>query len=571
MELSYVLYDDNGKWRRIYLREALRLFPNGSPYYYRRFKCGLCGQYITLASGYERQYFKHSSEEARKDCEERSFGSGAGEYISAPRRTPHFNVENYNLPLRIKLNSSSSFELEFGLIPVPRHIWSGIGPFFIRIDCYNDGERNVTYNPTYGKERLDPSTTTYLSLGSKPFHHYKLSLHPANSNVAEERNRRFDSLLTFWRPHIEGIERISQWDSYDYWYNNNNQDRGAIFSRSNGKKIPHDGFIQIGRQYYVLTNTSLDRFIHSDGALEVHNVCRSKDNWYVSEVFLKGNNENTRRFANLFHCQITQNPVSFSPIYPVCIEYPYTLRHAGGWHRYFIMRGSATARINPSGEVAKIPLNETQTSSLLVIIKEEGKRDSAQQMLALGNQNVLEYSYLWYDVETLSKESSSPPIPIVQDVAGKRIHPGDHRRLPQQKKLRITPCRDALLRITRLGKPIYELRISANEEKRYEDIKLGDEIEICYGLDVVWKASFITFAPKQTNGLLDDRTLYRELASYCGNEIPIDHSLGILGAKLRAFPLVGAWLRRQIQFGRISKQARERLLNAFGNLKSKDA
>ena len=381
MELTYVLYNDGVEWRRIDLKEAIKRFPHGSRYYSRRFKCGYCNQYLILVVGPERQYFKHSSSEADKSCEERSFGMGG--YSSSSNLTSSFNIDDFSLPLRLNIHSDRSFELEVGLIPVSQSCWKGVGNFKVKIDCFNRGVWKSARDFVYNKERIDPSTTTYLSLGSSPFDHYNLSVYSsANDENTANAKDRLDSLLQYWSPRFDGVEILSGGEYWSLLNTNYVSGQGAIFSQGAGKKILPGGTLQIGRHYLVLTNSSTERFTRGGAGLEAQPVCWGEDNWRVIKVLLKEDNDNVRWFANLFHCQVSANQVSFSPIYPVCIEYPYSLRHAGNWKLYFTMQGNATPHIAPKSSVATLPLSADHSYSLLIV--EDAK--SAQQMLALGDQ-----------------------------------------------------------------------------------------------------------------------------------------------------------------------------------------
>ena len=53
--------------------EYIRTHPGERvPFKSKKFRCRYCGQYIALACGEQRQYFKHSSNEQDKECEERA-------------------------------------------------------------------------------------------------------------------------------------------------------------------------------------------------------------------------------------------------------------------------------------------------------------------------------------------------------------------------------------------------------------------------------------------------------------------------------------------------------------------
>ena len=566
MELSNVLYYDNGKWSPIKLADALKLFPYGASSDSHFFRCGWCNQYVTLACGQDRQYFKHSSKEADKSCEERSFASGYS--YGSQYASQSFNAENYNLPLRLKIHSKKAFELEVGLLPIPKSAWSNSEDFTIHIVGYEASGYNVNRKFEYCKERVDPTTTSYLSLGAAPCCYYKLSLQPVVQSQAQDKEHvyRFRTLQQYWCPRFDGVRKL---DRRKDWYGQPHDatyDRslGALFAKGTGKRVPRNGVLLINRPYYLLTNSS--RF---DGELQDVSrirVCDGDANWRVHEIVFQNNGERARQIASAFECTLADAPVEFTPIYPIFIEQPYSLRHASGWSHYFIMRGEAQPHVSPRNNAKPFPLNEKRDESLLVLENTE----IAQQLLALGNENVLEYSYLWRDQSLFQRTPSAPTSPSVLDGAGKNISPGEHRRLPPKKSIRIVPERNATLRILRQNDIIAKLEMAPDRETRYDELQLGDDVEIYYGLDLVWRASFISERLKQVSAQLDDRALCAQLSKFRGDEIPVTRALGGLGDRLRKYPLVQAWLRRRLALGLISQRARTLLLSSIANSANKE-
>ena len=564
MELSNVLYYNNGEWSRITLPKALEKYPYGASAGHRVFKCGWCNQYVTLACGQDRQYFKHSSQEADKSCEERSFGSGYSH--SSQRASQNFNVEDYNLPLRLKIHSKRTFELEVGLLPIPKSAWSNSGNFTILILGYDENGYSVNKKFEYNKERVDPTTTSYLSLGSTPCSRYTLALRSVGQSQGEANVQRFGALQQYWSPRFDGVRKL---DRRNDWYGQlldatYARSLGALFAKGTGKRVPRNGVLQINRPYYLLTNSS--RF---DGELQDVSrirVCDGDANWRVHEIVFHNNGERARQIASAFECTLADAPVEFTPIYPIFIEQPYSLRHASGWRHYFIMRGEAQPHVSPRNNAKPFPLNEKRHESLLVLENTE----IAQQLLALGNENVLEYSYLWRDQSLFQRAPSAPTSPSVLDGAGKNISPGEHRRLPHKKSIRIVPERNATLRILRQNDIIAKLEMAPDRETRYDELQLGDDVEIYYGLDLVWRASFISERAKQVSAQLDDRALCAQLSKFRGDEIPVTRALGGLGDRLRKYPLVQAWLRRRLALGLISQRARTLLLSSIANSANKE-
>ena len=115
MPLTHVCMWSGHGWKRITASEAVRMRPGGTVSARSGlFMCDLCGQYVTLTSGdIIDPYFRHSSDEKSKDCPERTFGAAS---------TNDFKADVHNLPIRIRIINSQSFEIEIGFIDIPSSI-----------------------------------------------------------------------------------------------------------------------------------------------------------------------------------------------------------------------------------------------------------------------------------------------------------------------------------------------------------------------------------------------------------------------------------------------------------------
>ena len=77
MSLNNVYRWNKDGWQKITAEEFVKDNPNikisaKDEYFW----CEMCGQYVTLANGKQRTYFKHSSTEFEKDCEDRAKNFG---------------------------------------------------------------------------------------------------------------------------------------------------------------------------------------------------------------------------------------------------------------------------------------------------------------------------------------------------------------------------------------------------------------------------------------------------------------------------------------------------------------
>ena len=192
-------------WVNVTARQAAAQHPGGTVSAHSGlFMCELCGQFVTLTDGYERErHFRHSAQEANKNCPERTFG-------------PSFRSPNeHDLPIKLILKDNSSFRLELGLICVPQDILDKQTVKEIII-------KTPAEQFTYSFERLIEGTITYVSVGGVPFDEYSLSVS--------------DELSSYWPQKVKGVSR-----------------NGSLFDKRTGKLLPVDADVCIGKKYYLLT------------------------------------------------------------------------------------------------------------------------------------------------------------------------------------------------------------------------------------------------------------------------------------------------------------------------------
>ncbi len=203
-------------WKRVTAREVGCIHPGGNVSSKSGlFMCDLCGQYVSLTNGVIREpYFKHSKEEESKDCPERTFGATV---------SSTFQPGAHELPIRLNVSSRNHFSLELGFLAVPQNILEKCNSKQINIIPNGYGVKPFIYSFT----RLFQEGITYLSIGEKPAELYKIL---TDSSSKE--------LKSYWPESVEGIKN------------------GTLFDKRTGKKLPADADVQVGKEYYLLTQLS---------------------------------------------------------------------------------------------------------------------------------------------------------------------------------------------------------------------------------------------------------------------------------------------------------------------------
>lgn len=172
--------------------------------------CELCGQYVILTDGDKNiRRFRHKISEKSKDCPERTFGSSV--HMT-------YDAREYELPIRICNIADNQFDLELGLLYIPRSVLQAQEIQQVIIQPL--GNEDTSY--VYSFERLNLETITYVYIGNIPAPKYQLSVE--------------GELKNFWPKYVREIDRS-----------------GSIFVQKTGKKLPYGADVQIESSYFLLS------------------------------------------------------------------------------------------------------------------------------------------------------------------------------------------------------------------------------------------------------------------------------------------------------------------------------
>ena len=511
MPLTHVCMWSEHGWKRVSAEQATRHGASGTVSARSGlFMCELCGQYVTLAWGTIRDpYFKHSSEELSKDCEERTFSA------SAPTT---FTAGSHSLPLRLRILSSSQFELQIGLLPVPNSLLSDKRKIII----LSSGLSSLRYE--YATSRIVDGTITYLSVGSVPAPNYQLSLVPADSR-----------LNSYWPGNLEGISRS-----------------GSLFDSVTGKKLPYDADTLVNHKYWLLTPHSIYQKYSN---VSIQQICRcsvSYSSWYVYEVEATAFKEDAARFFLDYHCRLTENAVAITPVWPVYVETPYVLRHYADRLAVFL-RGDADPKVFPVTYLQTISCEGGQL--FFVNCKER------QQILSAGRTKVLQYTYLWKD-----PLDASVPFPEVEvtNLNGDPLPQGEQTTLPVHKTVVVTAPFDGYVNIKKCSIIIEKYRITSGQRTVIDKLQNGHSIEVFQGHDLAWRVSYVRTVTKSEK---EDKKLLYALERCGGQKIAAPHTLAAIAGKLASYPLTRQWIYICIRTGNVYESAYRILAHYVTNMR----
>ena len=509
MPLTRVCMWSEHGWKRVTAEEVARRGAIGTVSARSGlFMCELCGQYVTLAWGMIRDpYFKHSSEELSKDCEERTFST------SAPTT---FQAGSHGLPLRLRILSSSQFELQIGLLPVPGSLLNDNR----KIKISSSGLSSLRYE--YSTSRIVEGAISYLSVGNIPAPNYQLSIIPSDSR-----------LTSYWPGSLEGISRS-----------------GTLFDSVTGKKLPYDADTLVNHKYWLLSPRSIYRRYSNISFRQICRCAVSYSSWYVYEVTATAFEEDAARFFLDYHCRLTENAVAITPVWPAYIETPYVLRHCSDQLAVFL-RGDADPKVFPITYLQRYSCNGGKV--FFVNCKER------QQILSAGRTKVLQYTYLWKD--PLDVIVPLPQIEIT-NTNGDTLPSGEQMDLPVKKTIVVTAPFDGYALIKKQKVITERYQIASGQRTVIDKLQFGYSVEVFQGQDLVWSAHYAK-AVIDTGSM--DTQLLQILKKCGGAEITVSHSLGALAEKMGSYPLTKHWLYKCVRDGKMSQRAYKILTKHFAS------
>lgn len=519
MPLTHVCMWSGHGWKRITASEAVRMRPGGTVSARSGlFMCDLCGQYVTLTNGdIIDPYFRHSSDEKSKDCPERTFGAAS---------TNDFKADVHNLPIRIRIINSQSFEIEIGFIDIPSSILGKKDSRKIIIKKANV----IGASFVYSLERLNQGTITYLSVGNIPADKYQIS-YPIEK----------EKISSYWPSVIDGVSTS-----------------GNLFDAISGKKLAEDADVEVAHPYYLVT-TRQKTWLNSYSSIHVETISHISagwlNNWYVYKVEAASYGEEQARFFLDYRTRLTDHPAELFPIWPEYIEKPYRVYHRSQTIWLYMKGEGVKSKVFPPAYTYVYQQSDCDTFLYF-------NCNERQQLVSSGRAHALKYMYLWKD--DLGFTRAKKQIADVKDVGKTVFNGGIYNTIPAKGILYVKLKVDGIAEITDSdGFVVSRYQISAEQETTIENIHFNHTVRIYSGLDCIWAASFIKNVSVNQN-TIDDKKLLLQLESYREDKIPVGHALGGLANRLEGRNDLKDWIFRQIRSGEISRKALKVLIAAIG-------
>ena len=426
--LNHVCEWTNHGWKRITAAEAELQHPGGTVSACSGlFMCELCGQFVTFTNGPKKaRHFKHSSNEANKNCPER-YASTIGEIESEEGK--------HDLPIRLKVINNVEIEFELGFIPIPENLLNQCQSSKIII-------RNGNEHVYHIAERFCNDNINYFPIGKEISESYEITLDPENNLLQE-----------YWPKTVEGIF-----------------DPGTIFDAATRKKLPKDANVITDHKYYLLTRSQ----IYSSDSITAKFVCES-NKYYLYEIKAVSFNEEAARFFLKYHYRLSEKAIKITVLWPAYIETPSKILHSSD-KMFVSLQGQSELNFYPPSIIHK------QDNNLYWI-----KCNERQQLISTGRINALSHLYLWKD--SLATQTTPPQISIT-DFEDNKLDSGEQNKLPRRKSISITSEVDGYALVLNDREILERYDFKANDKIQITSIKFGQTIEVFQGLDLVWKAIY---------------------------------------------------------------------------------
>lgn len=504
MSLENVYYWNKDGWKKITAEEFVKDNPNFRVSAKEKyFWCEMCGQYVTLANGRQRTYFKHSLTESEKDCEDRAKSFAKNDWIKSSQPA-------HNLSLKICLEQNN-FYFKVGLPRLPQQIFDKAKKCCLKIQSV---EKILSCCDL--SDYLIEGETIWLDVGSSPAKFYSLTLEPEISEVN-----------FYWSRKVEGINP-----------------NGTLFDVNTGRKILNDADIEVNLKYYLLTENQYVQSSKDVVAEKLFSKKIFKYDWFLYEVKATELSEEAAKFFLDYRCRLTAKPISISPIYPVHTQDDDAI-YCNSEKIFVYFSGNAKIRFFP--KIGNSILFEGNNSKLIEVAFNE-----RQKMIAAGRSQILQYRYLW---KNLSTAAVSLPKIEVKDLNDQNIYSGVHHILPKNSILQIFAEFDIQV-VVGVGRKnnLIEKRFFHKAGKIFnvDNITFGTEIKIFQGWDCVWKI----FYQREERGIAQsDTELFLKLEHGKGRKIKVPHAWGSFTDKLRNYPQVKSWLYKSIRIGFVSEES----------------
>ncbi len=381
--LNHVITWDEktNKWKRITAAEASKQWGGQTVQASSEvFVCELCKQYVILTcdTGKVSAYFKHNRSEEDKSCPEHSFGSHPITY----------EPKSFALPLKLFVSAKGRLNFSLGLIS-PGNLTSEDHELLrnssVTITPRDFHERTVS-PISYRLDRLLDRGITYIPAGSTPEEEYVLKVSEKAASILH------------WPGTTPGVRRS-----------------GSLFDSKSGKRIPEDGDVITGKEYYLLKANGRPYAENGDVNCEEIPLTTTTE-WRLFKVSASKVSKSAAKFFLQYKLRLTESPVTLFPIWPMTIRRPYTIIYEDP-HLIFYSSGSDIDNKVYPADLAQEGRHAKRGNNRLfeVDIKRHGL------LITSGRTNVLKYAFVLEEKLPTLSENDDSDLVTIKDSEGKYI------------------------------------------------------------------------------------------------------------------------------------------------------
>ena len=517
--LTHVCMWSNDGWKRITAQQAAEMHPGGTVSSHSGlFMCELCGQYVLLTSGgCQVRHFRHSSSEKSKDCPERTQGTSF---------CYSYNPIEHDLPIRITNISTYSFQLELGLIRIPKNLATK----GLQIKIQPTGNRTQSF--VYNRERINTDSLSYVSIGDSPSEKYILTT--ANTS---------DDIYNFWPRYIDGINP-----------------NGTLFDHITGKRLITDSDIELDKTYFLLSTRVFTSTILKKSGIIIEEKTHTKisyNNWYIYSITATEMNEDAAKFFLNIHYRLTAQPIIIQPVWPPYVEGDFVIKHNSDVTTILIKGNAPSVKSFPSTTIHHISSDSADVYFV--------NCHNRQQLISAGRTKALQYTYFWR--ESITDEQETQEFSIT-DISGTTIEQGTSETVPPKGLIRVFTPYDGEIVIKNDGVVVEKRRIQAETLTEIDQLSYGMDIGVFIGLDKIWEL-VLSQKSKPIAIKMDEDLFIKELDSLRGISISTPHSLRNIARYYRNTPKVYQWILKRINEGFIISQALKKLQFIYRSQKMK--
>lgn len=487
-------------WQHIDVEEAEKIYDGKTVRSSEQvLMCSLCHDYVTLtrSSAKRPAYFKHKrmEQESVKDCPDRSENKGGISHSKV-------SLKDAKLPLRLE-EHGSKYSLKLGILPEYSNISLSDERLIITTD-------KSSIKQKISLESLDYDKVTYFELRDVAAKEYYLKFESEDIN-------------DYGLPH-SALGVID----------------GAFFDEQTKRRIPFNGQVQLGKEYYFVISKSSSKYqdwkrlrsAKHTTTKELGNLNRN-----ILVFSIKANKLNFE-VASFFFILGVNLVNKLDKVYPI---WPETIRSQD---RYF-PNSNELILYNPKKYGIALQASRSANADIdenVFVPEPLISNDRRRALITSKNSYITDYVFLWQDDTKLTKRKSVKNEVTVYDSDRNsdkyQFEIYTYNELPK-KKLVIESKKQEILTVILYEASIpVDIREGSKVRLRDDEINPGQEIRIYDGLVLLKR---LKFADNDSD--LDNK-LYKQLLSVQNSEkIKFKSNMAIWGIKLADYPKCRRWLQ----------------------------